>query len=571
MPITTSLRARHLLLASLIAGAVAPSVAQAQAIVGPADASRVQDRIARPQISQMANDLVSVEGPPVVAAPAGADKISLTLQAVNLEGATLYAPDALSAAYADKVGQKITVADVYKIAAEITRQYRNDGYILTQVVVPPQTIDNGNVRLLVVEGVIGNVTIEGVDKESERKLIQSYADQLKDRPLKTSELEKAILLINDLPGVSARAVISPSDAKVGAADMRVVVKRERMNWVLGMDNFGSRYLGPLEGQASWAGNSLLGHNDRVVADLIYAPGGGVSRELAYGGLTFTQPIGPFGTTIELKAGYAATDPGFKLAQYDVNGYSTTASLGVNQPIIRTRALNLSTYGLFDVRNNKTQSNIAHTTQDNVRALRLGTKLDFIDSFMSIAYTTMSAEIGQGISAFGASDNNDANLSRARGNPQFTKLNVEVQRLQRLTSDINLLVGVKGQLSNDALLSSEEFGVGGPNYGRGFDPSEVTGDDGVAGKVELQLSNPFETTLVRSHQFYAFLDAGSVWNEDATTSADQHMNVISTGLGVRTTLNTGTDAGLYVALPLRREVEALGNQDPRVYFNLNQKF
>ena len=135
MPISTSLRARHLLLASLIAGAVAPSVAQAQAIVGPADASRVQDRIARPQISQMANDLVSVEGPPVVAAPAGADKISLTLQAVNLEGATLYAPDALSAAYADKVGQKITVADVYKIAAEITRQYRNDGYILTQVVV----------------------------------------------------------------------------------------------------------------------------------------------------------------------------------------------------------------------------------------------------------------------------------------------------------------------------------------------------------------------------------------------------------------------------------------------------
>ena len=50
-----------------------------------------------------------------------------------------------------------------------------------------------------------------------------------------------------------------------------------------------------------------------------------------------------------------------------------------------------------------------------------------------------------------------------------------------------------------------------------------------------------------------------------------MAVLSTGLGLRTTLKSNTEAGVYVALPLNRDVQTLGDDDPRVFFNLGQKF
>lgn len=547
------------------------SGAVAQTVVGPADVNRVQERAAQPVITQPSGDLVTVQGPVAVEAPAGADKFMLQLAGVSLEGLTVYAQADLEGLYADKVGKTISVADVYQIAAEITRKYRNAGYILTQVVVPPQTIESGNVRLQIVEGVVSKVSLEGIATDSERALILSYAEQVKGKPLNTRELERAILLINDLPGVSARGIISPSPTEVGAADLRVVAQRKSYEGLVSVDNFGSRYLGPLEGQLSVAGNSLFGHNERLSTNLIYAPGGGLSKELAYGDIVYDQPFGPFGTSVELKASLASTDPGFKLAQFDVNGHSTTYSVKIDQPIVRTRAVNWSVYGLFDVRNNSTQSNIDITRKDYIRALRAGTELNFLDSLFGVGYNTMTAEIAQGLSTFGASDNGDTTLSRAAGNPQFTKLNAEVERLQRLTGNINLLMGVRGQLANDAMLSSEEFGVGGPNYGRGYDPSEIVGDNGLAGKLELQFNDPVAFDRVKTYQLYGFLDGGRVWNEDATTSSDQEITVLSTGVGVRTTLLTGTEAGLYVALPLNRDVDALGNEDPRVYFNLQQRF
>lgn len=554
-----------------VAGLMATTSALAQTVVGPADVGRVQDRAVEPMITQPAGDLVTVEGPVMATAPAGAEKFMLKLSSVNYEGLSVYQPADLESIYAGKIGQEISVADVYQIAAEITRKYRNDGYILTQVVVPPQTIEGGVVQLQVVEGVVDGIAVEGVASDSERALIEAYAAQVKGAPLSTQKLEQAILLINDLPGVSARAVISPSATETGAADMRVVVERKDYQGVLSLDNYGSRYLGPLQGQASVSANSLLNMNERITVDLVYAPGGGISKELAYGDIAYEQPFGPYGTSLELKAALASTDPGYTLSQYDINGHSSSYSAKINQPIIRTRAFNWSTYGLFDVRNNSTQSNIDNTRKDYIRALRAGTELDFIDNLFTVAYTTMNVEVAQGLSLFGASDNGDADLSRAAGNPQFTKLNAEVQRLQRLSSNINLLLGVRGQISNDAMLSSEEFGVGGPNYGRGYDPSEIVGDSGFAGKAELQVTEPLATDWVRTYQVYGFLDAGRVWNEDATTAADQDMSVASTGFGVRTTLHTGTEAGMYVALPIGRDVEALGDQDPRVYFNLQQRF
>ena len=560
---------RLVLTALCLTGSALP--AAAQAITGPADAARVQERLNQPSIREEGANLVEVEGPSITNAPAGADKISLTLSDIALDGLTTYQTSEVSPLYADKIGQKITVADVYQIAADLTRKYRNDGFILTQVVVPPQTIEGGHVRLQVVEGFISDIVVDGVDSESERKLITAYASQMKGEPLNTRKLEQATLLINDLPGVSARSIISPAANTPGGAIMRVLVERKSYDGQVSLDNYGSRYLGPLQAQLSAGANSLLGLNERISADAIFAPSPDFGKELVFGDVAYLQPFGRFGTSVEVKAGVASSDPGYTLAQFDVEGRSVTYSIKLNQPVIRSRATNWSVYSLLDSRDNTTWSNVDNTRHDHIRALRLGTEFSTLDRFLGGGYNRLNVEFAHGFDMLGASSKGDANLSRADGNPQFSKIEAEAQRLQRLGRNVNLLAGIKGQLAGGAMLSSEEFGIGGPAYGRGYDPSEIVGDDGVAAKLEVQWTNPVEVSWLKSWQVYSFLDGGYVWNDDASTEAEREMAVLSTGLGLRTTLKSNTEAGVYVALPLNRDVQTLGDDDPRVFFNLGQKF
>jgi hemolysin activation/secretion protein len=567
--VTSRFKFSALLLSGLL---ITTSAQAAQTLLGPSDAGRVQERTKNAPKLGEPESKVDVKAAPNVEAPKGADKIKLTLNAINFEGVTAYAPAELQSLYADKIGQKISLADVYGIANAATVKYRNDGYILTQVIVPPQTIDGGKVKLQVVEGFINTISIDGVTKDSERNLISAYADRAKrSQPLNVRDLEQALLMINDLPGVSARSILSPSPNKVGAADLKIIIERDMFDSQVGVDNFGSRYLGRLEGSGAVAANSMLGMNERISAQAVYAPSSSLNKELLYGDLGYSQPVGTLGTKLDLLGSITSTVPGYTLREFDVRGRSVFWSAKLSQPIIRTRNLNWSVYGLFDWRNVQTDTNIETTRVDHIRMLRAGTSFDALDSFLGAGYNSLNIEIAHGLDVLNSSDKGDANMSRAFGDPDATKMEAEYQRLQRLSSKTNLLFGVKGQSASDAMLSSEEFGVGGASYGRGYDPSEIVGDNGLAGKLELQWNNPVAMPKVETYQLYGFVDAGRVWNTDATNRADKKLTLVSAGVGVRTTLHTKTQADLFVASPLSREVQANQDRDPRVYFTLTQPF
>jgi hemolysin activation/secretion protein len=180
-------------------------------------------------------------------------------------------------------------------------------------------------------------------------------------------------------------------------------------------------------------------------------------------------------------------------------------------------------------------------------------------------------MGQGLEILGSSSDETPNLSRADGRADFTKFEGEIQRLQKITDDVNLLLGARGQYSADSLLSSEEFGVGGINYGRAFDASEIVGDRGFAGKIEVQWKEPTQLDLFQTYQVYGFFDAGRTFNPDSSINSQVTDTLTSTGVGLRADFMENTKMGLAVALPLNRDVETQQDDGARVYFNLNRSF
>ncbi|MCB9982853.1 MAG: ShlB/FhaC/HecB family hemolysin secretion/activation protein [Rhodospirillales bacterium] len=564
---------RGILTISLLVGTSSVALAQLSAdqqnaVAGTASAGRVQEQMLGEGMLSRPGPKIEVRDLVLQNMPANADKIRFNLSQIEFEGVGVYNEADIRHLYADKLGTSVTLADIYAIATAMTNKYRNDGYILTQVIVPPQTIDGGRVKLRAVEGFVDKITVSGNDQESALKTVRDYARRIQNNgALNVEDLEKFLLLINTLPGVEARSILSPSKTTTGASDLRIIVERDPYDAFLGIDNFGSRYLGPLQLTAAGAINSYFGNNERISGQVVVAPD---SREMVFVSLGYDQPIGTYGTQIKTQYSHSNTRPGFDLDQFDVRGKSDFLGVQVEHPFIRTREHSLYGNVGIDFRDVQSQNDLEPTREDRIRTLRIGGRYEFLDNLLTAGINALSLQFSQGLNILGASSEGDVRLSRPAADPTFFKVNAEAQRLQRVTSSVNLLVAGRAQMSNDALLASEEFGVGGINSGRGYDPSEIVGDDGVSGTVEVQWNEPAPWSFVQDYQLFGFYDIGKVWNDDATISDDDE-SLASAGFGIRADFMEQTKAALSVAFPLTRDVQTQRDDDPKVYFSLNRSF
>ncbi|MBX6323755.1 MAG: BamA/TamA family outer membrane protein [Rhodospirillaceae bacterium] len=550
--------------------------AMAQTVPPPAaEPGRVTPELTPPPTPQAQP---GVQAPlPEQPVPPGATEVKFVLKDVTFDGATVYNPEDLRPLYADMVGKEVSLADIYAVARRATVKYRSDGYILSQVFVPPQDVKEGVVRLQVVEGFVDKVTIEG-DVQGRRDILEAYGERIKaSRPLKASELERWLLLAGDLAGVTARGVLSPSQTTPGASDLAIVVEHKGFDAFAKIDNRGSRFIGPWLFVFGGQANSLLGQYEQIslIAATAWEP-----EELQYGSATVALPVDHDGTTLSFTVSGSHSNPGFTLEKQNIDSATVEGTIDLSHAFIRTREQNLTLGLSFTVREVDTDQHQQPIIDDSLRIVRLHGSYDFVDSVVGDvlgsgwqAVNLIQGELSQGIDVFGASEHGDSKLSRPEADGEFTKFVGTLSRLQGLgVPGLNLYLAGTGQVSSDPLLSSEEFGVGGSTFGRGYDPSEITGEDGVATTVELQYGDTVDLSYLQSYQFYAFWDFGKVYNLD-TPGVDDDISLSSVGGGIRVNFIPEISGNFEVAQQLTRVSASSddGDKETRFLFGLTGRW
>ncbi len=501
---------------------------------------------------------------PTQTAPANAADIRFRLSQVIVEGATVYPESSLRPYYEGLLGTDVSLADVYAIANAITIRYRNDGYILSQVLVPEQTLEGGRVRLQAVEGYVADVQVER-QVEGRRDLVSAYAAQIKAaRPLTAEVLERYLLLMNDLPGAFARAMLLPSKVEQGASDLVVQFSQQGASGGLSVDNLGSEALGQVQWSAYGNLNSAFELQERTGITIVST----LNRELDYLSLAHDQQIGSDGGKLGLLLNFVRSQPDVSQSFVPLNlqTKATSGSATYSYPLVRSRRQNLYLRGALSAYDGSTRLFETTNANEHIRTVRVGATYDLADSYRGI--NIVDVEIAQGLNGLGASSAGDPNLSRVNGRPDFSKLTLYAARLQWLAERWTLLAAMNAQYSSCDLLAPELFSFGGAQFGRGYDPSELVGDDGAAMKVELRYTNTLENGF--AYTGYGFYDLGVVRLRtpealDASTSA------ASTGLGLRFNLGRYLSGFVELAKPLTKLVVAEGNRNPRGYFGLSVRF
>ncbi|MEK7345401.1 MAG: ShlB/FhaC/HecB family hemolysin secretion/activation protein [Pseudomonadota bacterium] len=469
-------------------------------------------------------------------------------------------------------GQDRGFEDMAGAAAEVTRWVQRElgwylGYAYVPVQEPASTEQGQVIQLALLEGRLDRITLEWDDTiPVEREMVEAYLARLVPGDiLRVRDVERVVLLVNDLRGLTAQFEVR-SGSTPGTAELVVTARAEqRWNLKTEADVNGSRYLGATRLSALGQWNSPLGKGDGLTANVLSSSTGGLRFAL----LGYTSPFGADGFKGNLSVSsvkYALDEQLFPLK---LTGDAITFNANALYPWVRSRNLNAFVIAALEDKRYEDR-NIVSATRKRVNTISIGSTGDFRDSVLGGGVNTYDISV-----AAGRVNYPDGRPSALTDAPSFVKTSAGMTRLQNIVTGRLLgYAAVRGQWSKKNLDTTEQFRIGGPDGVRGFAPGEGTGDAGVVGSLELRVLLPeaWLGRVAREMVASVFYDAGYIrYRNQPAVGSTTPLNETFTaaGIGLAWVRPGSWSWRLTLAKPLSGEPRSDTRvRDPRLYSQLS---
>jgi len=545
-------------------------------------------------VAQAEQDLFEV--PPVVERPLGMEEgPRLVVSRFALSGAVdrekqeLRVSD-LNAILAGHVRSQppdgYTVSQLQMVADELTRFYRERGFMLAQAIVPAQEVRDGTVKIQILEGSLEDVRVEG-NTFYKASVVQGPFRRLQGEPITQESVERALLDVQEFPGLTVFGPFTRGD-ELGNTDLLVRVREEDRFYITpSIDNYGSQFTGEYRAMLNFQFNNLFRVADKTTGYILqtFEPDNGT-----YGGLSFEFPFG------HNSIGFGASHD-----QFDVGGLEALTVLAVKGTVDQakvfwnrsfangrffgangrlglatkesvTQAPGIETNG-SDVLNEDTLT-VASLDFDMFSASRKGRGFTFgsvgIDVGIPGTLGSMD-EDGNGTSSREGGDG-------ARAGGDFLKYRFNFQHLRRLSANNALLVRLDGQWTDDMLVALEQFSLGGPQNVRAYAVAESLADVGGSATLEWIINAPgFADKPTKGNRtwgeiFQVSLYADYAYGELNNPRVSEEKNVEYSGYGLGLQFNVpGTFYARFdIASPMGSRV-SVNERDPQYYFRMSYTF
>jgi len=468
--------------------------AQAQSVVKPGagvipteelnPAARTQTQVQRRE-----EDLFAP--PPPGACPIGAADLKFTLKSVEFTGSQGINPNELSPAYRYRLGQTISLADVCEIRDHVAAQLFRLG-ILARVEIPVQTISDGHLQLEVTAAHIVSVEVKGDAGPAQAK-VEDLIENLRGMtPFDIRRAQRYLFLVSDLPGIRVQAALKPAPGGPGSVDLIVTVSRKPVDAIVNVENYNSEALGSFGGlvRVDLNGFTAWGERTSLIGYTSFVPG----EQYILQGVEEAR-LGSSGLVGRLSFSYGDSQPQGDLAGLRLDGQSYVASGALVYPLIRSRRQDVSLTGGLDYVYQLTTTNDGASVLSHDHLSIFYFRVDGRQAWRGTGYfppgqLSGGIEFRQGANILGASQPGAASLlSRTDGQPDSGLVRSDARLDLQWLRWFSTRVSFAGQFTDRVLLSYEDFTVGNLSIGRGYDPSALTGDRGVAGSLEARVG-PF---------------------------------------------------------------------------------
>lgn len=474
---------------------VAPALAQRAPDAGTLLRGLGTDTV--PRVSPpLATPQVPPEGLPLPQRGQG----SVFVREIRVEGSTHFNDAELRAVVADYFGRDLTLADLEAAALAVADYYRQHD-LLARAWLPEQAVRDGVVTIRVLEGRFGQVDLDAstssrlsADIARNRILYRAPVGE----PLRPSAVDEAVAVLNETPGVVAKAALKPG-RNLGETD--VALKLEDMPLVSGLvmlDNAGTRSTGSARALGAVSLNNALGVGDQATINAVR------SQYSTYGRLALSVPVHESGLTLGVNGAKLDYSLGESFTALDADGYAYTAGLTASYPIRRQQTFALTAMAGYDHKRLVNRALDIRTSDTRINAINAGLATTVADDWLGggINQGSLTLLLGRADLAANAGIlQTDQSGPKVNGN--YGKLLLSAARAQKLDDDTELGLSVAGQWSGRNLDSSEKFALGGSQGVRAYPSTEANGDEGAVAQLELR------GRIDDSLQVAGFADSGVV--------------------------------------------------------------
>lgn len=425
----------------------------------------------------------AAEQAPPLALP---DDVALSVTAFRFAGNTLLDDGELQSAVQSWLNRPISFADLQRATRAVADTYRSAGWIVSAHL-PQQDVTEGVVTIAITESRFAGARMEGAGAARlDSAIALRHVRQTPGRPLAAAELDRSLLLIDDLPGVSVAGALSPGSRDGETELLLRLTDEQRFDGVARLDTGGARFTGRERVLLSMALNSPRRVGDRLRFDMLTSEGSRYAR------LRYALPLGGNGWQFGVHGSSFDYELVGDFAALDGDGRSNGFGVDASYPLKRSRLRNLYLTFAADDRSFRNEALGARQSAYSTGALTVGVAGNRYDDFGGGGVNSLTVAWSAGRLRLEGLDIGE--------NPaldgSFDKLTYAVSRQQVLTPTLSLAGSLSGQHASDALDSSERYYLGGPDGVRAYPVNDGGGSRAMLVSLELRwLLRPALTAAV----------------------------------------------------------------------------
>ena len=459
----------------------------------------------------------------------------------------------------------VKIEQLKEIVDRINRLYLDKGYVTARAFLPQQTIENGVVKIELLEGKVGNIAIIN-NKRTKRKYIKDRLGLKQGEIFNIRKYEEDLMIFNRYnDGVELTTTLSPGEAELGTTDI-LVNTHERFPFHLTalMDNAGRSTIGKYRGGLMLQHDSLLGYRDKFTAGA-YANKYSVTPFVDYN-IPVNKKDGRIGFSFSSSNSKIGHGP-YKM--FNIHSRSLNYSLYYTQPIYRKPWTELSSTTSINYKKAATSFDHTDLYRDNITSLQTGLNFRY-DTARGIWYLNQNASY-----AFPIFDR-DSNYLKIEGG---------LLRLHDFGYGfIGTLRGNYQVIPNKRVVPYvDQFMAGGAATVRGYSEGLLIGRTGYLVSAELQFplgprtikskdkskQIPFSGSFLKG---FAFADHAGVFPYKGTGKGsegyDQNDFLMSIGCGIKINLPKDIAIRLSWGIPLMNNNHEETNKRGRFHFELS---
>jgi hemolysin activation/secretion protein len=429
-----------------------------------------------------------------------------TLSATVIDGSSAYTPTQLFAVYREQLGRPINTSSAQAILAQIEALYLRDGYSRPEFRLDEDLAANGILRIEVFEPQVARVEFSGESGPYAARLEELASDLSLRVPLRTADLQAALQTMRELPGLTVRANTRRDESRRNAYGLTIATEYKPLDATVQISNRGTREIGPMFVFNQLVANSLLGARERIG---LFASAATDTEEYSGGGAFFDIPVTAADTHLTATAFRTRSNPTESPDRddhYDRERMSLRAS-GALDSFTRGR---LGWSAGFDWDDLDITRDDAQLRTEKLRVLEVGGRIS--GRVGTSSQYLLGLQVRRGLDGFGSTlEARDLVDDPRRKDFLVTKL--QFTELVRFAQRWSVRLDAFGQQSAYVLPDGERYKIGGERLGRGFEVTEIAGDQGLGAKAELRREMTGAAAVLGKSSLYGFYDFAAAWKQD----------------------------------------------------------